>query len=40
MTISASALAWLVGTATLVTALAPIVLVIFWIKDLLKRRLW
>ena len=40
MTIPVTALALLVGTATLVTAVAPVVLVIFWIGDLLKGRLW
>lgn len=40
MTISVTALTWLVGTATLITVLAPIVLMIFWILDLLKGRLW
>ena len=40
MTISVTALAWLVGIATLVTAIAPVVLIIFWIKDWLKKRLW
>jgi hypothetical protein len=40
MTISAAALAWLVSIATLVTVLAPIVLIIFWIRDLAKGRLW
>ena len=40
MTISTTALAWLVGTATLITMVAPLVLLIFWIKDLLKGRLW
>jgi len=40
MMISASALSWLVGVATLVTMVAPVVLLIFWIKDLVKGRLW
>ena len=40
MIISVSALALLVSVATLVTALAPIVLLVFWIGDLLKGRLW
>ena len=40
MTISAGALAWLVSIATLVTVLAPIVLLIFWFRDLVKGRLW
>jgi hypothetical protein len=40
MTISVTALSWLVGTATLITMLAPIVLMIFWMRDWLKGRLW
>jgi hypothetical protein len=40
MTISVTALSWLVGTATLITIVAPVVLVIFWISDLVKGRLW
>lgn len=40
MTISVGALAWLVGTATVVTVIAPVVLMIFWLNDLLKGRLW
>lgn len=40
MTISVSALSLLVSAATLVTALAPFVLLAFWIGDLLKGRLW
>jgi hypothetical protein len=40
MTISVTALSWLVGTATLITVLAPIVLMIFWMRDWLKGRLW
>jgi hypothetical protein len=40
MTISATALAWLVGIATLITAVAPVVLLIFWLSDLFGRRLW
>ena len=40
MTISTTALAWLVSVATLVTVAAPLVLIIFWIRDLLKGRLW
>jgi len=40
MIISTTVLAWLVGTATLVTMVTPVVLIIFWIKDLLKGRLW
>lgn len=40
MTISISALAWLVGTATFVTLLAPVVLLSFWIRDWIKGQLW
>ena len=40
MTISVTALGVLVSTATLITVLAPIVLMIFWIKDWLKGQLW
>jgi hypothetical protein len=40
MIISVTALAWLVSIATLVTALAPLVLLAFWLNDLLRRRLW
>jgi len=40
MTISVTALALLVGSATVITAIAPILLIIFWIRDWLKKRLW
>lgn len=40
MTISVTALAILVSSATLVTALAPLVLVALWISDWLRGRLW
>lgn len=40
MTISVTALAWLVSTAALITVLAPLVLVVFWISDFVKGRLW
>ncbi len=40
MTISVTALAWLVGTATLITLLAPVLLMIFWIRDWSKGQLW
>jgi hypothetical protein len=40
MTISVDALGWLVGSATLITLLAPVVLIVFWIRDLVKGRLW
>jgi hypothetical protein len=35
-----STLTWPLGTATLVTVMAPLVLIIYWIRDLLKGRLW
>lgn len=40
MTISVCALAWLVGAATAVTMLAPLVLVLLWIGDWSRDRLW
>jgi hypothetical protein len=40
MIISATALGWLVSTATLITALAPVVLMLFWIRDWIKGQLW
>lgn len=40
MIISVTALAWLVSAATLATMTAPVVLIIFWIRDLLKGQLW
>jgi len=40
MTISVSALTLLVGAATLATMLAPLVLVILWVRDWIRRRLW
>jgi hypothetical protein len=40
MTISVTALTWLVGTATFITLLAPVILLIFWIRDWSKGRLW
>jgi hypothetical protein len=40
MIISTTALAWLVGTATVVTVVAPLVLIAFWIRDLIKGHLW
>jgi hypothetical protein len=40
MTISVTALTWLVVTTTAITAIAPLVLIIFWINDWLKKRLW
>ena len=40
MIISVEALTWLVSIATCVTVLAPIVLLIFWIRDLKEGTLW
>ncbi len=40
MTISVTALATLVSTATVVTMLAPFVLIVFWIRDWRKGQLW
>ena len=40
MTISVTALAILVSTATVVTLLAPLVLIVLWIRDWLRGRLW
>ena len=40
MTIPVTALAWLVGSATVITLLAPVILIIFWIRDWSKGRLW
>ncbi len=40
MTISVSVLSGLVLLATTVTVVAPIVLIILWIKDLRKKQLW
>jgi len=40
MTISVTALAWLVGSAVAVTALAPVVLLLFWLSDLVRGRIW
>jgi len=40
MTISVASLSLLVGTATLVTALAPFIMLILWIRDWLKGQLW
>jgi len=40
MIISATALGWLVSTATLITVLVPVVLMIFWIRDWLRGQLW
>ncbi|MGW8309977.1 MAG: hypothetical protein ACWGNB_02830 [Thiogranum sp.] len=40
MTISVDALALLVSAATLVTVLAPLVLIILWLSDWIKGRLW
>jgi len=40
MTISVSALTILVSLATLIAAIAPVVLMIFWIRDLIRGHLW
>ena len=40
MTISVTSLALLVSAATLITALAPIVMVILWIRDRARGQLW
>jgi hypothetical protein len=40
MIISINALGWLVGVATAITALAPIILMYLWMKDWLKKQLW
>ena len=40
MTISAGMLAFVVSGALVVTIVAPIVLVVLWIKDVRKGELW
>lgn len=40
MTISAGALALIVSVALAVTIVAPIILVVLWIKDARKGELW
>ncbi len=40
MTVSVTFLTWLVLAATSVTMLAPLVLLILWIRDFKKRQLW
>jgi hypothetical protein len=40
MTISVSALSLLVSVATLITAAAPVLLVVFWLTDWIRGRLW
>jgi len=40
MTISAGMLAFVVSVALVVTIVAPIVLVVLWIKDVRKGELW
>jgi hypothetical protein len=40
MTISVSSLALLVSVATLVTALAPIILMMLWLNDWIRGRIW
>jgi hypothetical protein len=40
MTISVTALSWLVGMATVIAAVATVVLMVLWMKDFLGGRLW
>lgn len=40
MMISVGVLAWMVGIATVITALAPVVLLVLWLKDYLGGHLW
>lgn len=40
MTISVTSLALLVGIATLVTALAPLVMLFLWVRDWKRGQLW
>lgn len=40
MTISVTALTWLVSVATAITVMAPLVLMMLWIREWLKGRLW
>ena len=40
MIISVTTLTWLVSIATFITMLAPVILLILWIRDYLKDRLW
>jgi hypothetical protein len=40
MTISVTLLSFMVLAATAVTMLAPLVLLILWIRDFKKRQLW
>jgi hypothetical protein len=40
MTVSASFLATIVSVALLITIIAPVALVLFWIKDWRNGKLW
>ena len=40
MIISVDALGWLISIATLVSAIAPVVLSALWLKDWMKGKLW
>lgn len=40
MTISLSTFTWLVGGATLITVLTPLILMILWFRDWIKGQLW
>lgn len=40
MTVSAGSLAFMVGATSAITLLAPLLLVILWLRDWRNRRLW
>ena len=40
MTIPVNALALLVSAATLITALSPLILIMLWLSDWIRGRLW
>lgn len=40
MIISVEALSWLISIATLVSAITPVVLIVLWLKDWVKGKLW
>lgn len=40
MTLSATALTVLIYLATAVTAAAPVLFVVLWLRDLRRRRIW
>jgi len=40
MTLSVTALAWLVSGALLITALAPLLLLVLWFRDWKEGQLW